>query len=288
MAVLMGLLSALCWGATDYLAGAAARGFGVLRSVFWLQAFGMAVLSPVLFTDPTLRAVMAAAPVEAWSWGLLAAVANFASTLALTKALAIGKAALVAPIATTYGAVTTLLALISGEEVGSLALTGLALCILGVPLVTPSEEVQRQPRTPRGAIHFALLASLCLGVGLWLQGLFALPRLGSLPVLWLYYVLSAGGLLLLLLSRSTSILPPSARGWAIFAMVSLLSLGGRAALALGAAMTGAVAVVTVLSTLSGGITALLGVILRGERLTRWQGLGVTAILAGVVLLRLDQ
>jgi drug/metabolite transporter (DMT)-like permease len=53
-------------------------------------------------------------------------------------------------------------------------------------------------------------------------------------------------------------------------------------------MTGAVAVVTVLSTLSGGVTALLGVILRGERLTRWQGLGVAKILAGVVLLRLGQ
>jgi drug/metabolite transporter (DMT)-like permease len=287
MAVLMGLLSALCWGATDYLAGAAARGFGVLRSVFWIQGFGMAVLSTILVADPTLRTVAAAAPVEAWGWGLLGAAANFAATLALTKALAIDKAALVAPIATTYGAVTTILALISGEDVGGLALTGLALCILGVPLVTTTGGVQHQPRTPRGALHFALLASLCFGAGLWLQGLFAVPQLGSLPTLWLFYVLSAGGLLLLLLPRSPSILPPSVRAWAILAIVSLLSLAGWAALALGA-MTGAVAVVTVLSTLSGGVTALLGVILRGERLTCWQGLGVAAILTGVVLLRLGE
>ena len=80
---------------------------------------------------------------------------------------------------------------------------------------------------------------------------------------------------------------PSARVWAILAVISMLSLAGWVALALGA-MTGAVAVVTVLSTLSGGVTALLGVLLRGERLNWWQGLGVAAILAGVVLLRLDQ
>jgi drug/metabolite transporter (DMT)-like permease len=71
------------------------------------------------------------------------------------------------------------------------------------------------------------------------------------------------------------------------AIVSLLSLAGWAALALGAT-TGAVAMVTVLSTLSGGVTALLGVILRGERLTRWQSLGVATILTGVVLLRLGE
>src|SRR5262252_1852138 len=114
MALLMGLLSALCWGTTDYLVGAAARGIGVLRSVFWIQGFGMAVLSTVLFAAP-LRTVAKVAPLGAWGWGLLAAAANFAGTVALTKALAIGKAALVAPIATTYGAVMTILALITGE-----------------------------------------------------------------------------------------------------------------------------------------------------------------------------
>src|SRR5262249_29922221 len=154
--------------------------------------------STVLFVTPNLRTVVAAAPLEAWGCGLLAAAANFAGTVALTKALAIGKAALVAPIATTYGAVTTILALISGEKVGSLALTGLVLCILGVPLVvTSAGEIQHQPRTPRESLNFALLASLCLGIGLWLQGHLAVPQLGSLPTLWLYYILSAGGLLLL-------------------------------------------------------------------------------------------
>ena len=182
---------------------------------------------------------------------------------------------------------TTVLSLVSGEEVGGAALTGLALCTLGVLLVTSTGNVQGQPRMPRTALYLALLASLCFGIGLWLQGLFALPRLGSLPTLWLFYVLSVVGLLILLLPQARSLFMPSAHAWAILAVISMLSLAGWVALALGA-MTGAVAVVTVLSTLSGGVTALLGVLLRGERLNRWQGLGVAAILAGVVLLRLDQ
>jgi uncharacterized membrane protein len=45
-----------------------------------------------------------------------------------------------------------------------------------------------------------------------------------------------------------------------------------------------VAVVTVLSTLSGGIAALLGALLLRERLAALQWLGVLTVLAGAVVL----
>jgi hypothetical protein len=74
-----------------------------------------------------------------------------------------------------------------------------------------------QPCMPCTVLYLALLASLCFGVGLWLQGLFALPRLGSLPALWLFYVLSVVGLLVLLPPQARSIFMPSAHAWAILA-----------------------------------------------------------------------
>jgi hypothetical protein len=110
---------------------------------------------------------------------------------------------------------------------------------------------------PRTALYVALLASLCFGVGLWLQGLFALPRLGSLPTLWLFYVLSVVGLLILLLPQARSLFMPSAHAWAILAVISMLSLAGWVALALGA-MTGSVARERSQHRDHGGVTALLG------------------------------
>jgi hypothetical protein len=41
----MGLLSALCWGGTDYLSGKAARELGVFKALFVSQLFGLMMLS---------------------------------------------------------------------------------------------------------------------------------------------------------------------------------------------------------------------------------------------------
>lgn len=64
---------------------------------------------------------------------------------------------------------------------------------------------------------------------------------------------------------------------------SLLNLGGFSAFSVGAS-GGSVAVVTVLSTLSGGIAALLAALLLRERLSVLQWVGVFTVLAGAVAL----
>ncbi len=286
MAILMGLAAALCWGGTDFLGGSAARQLGVRRSLFFTQSIGFLAISLLVALSPEARVLMAGASADAWLWAIAAGAANFGGMLFLLTALAHGKAAIVAPIVASLGVVTTLLSVATGETLGGWAIAGLALCILGIPCIVyapAGPDTERSSRTP---IYFALLSALSFGVGFWLQGRYAVPQLGSLPTVWLLYALNILCLTALLIAEPSQfkLPPPTLRLLIVF--IGLLSLGGFASMALGA-LTGAVSVVTVLSTLSGAVTAGLGVALRGERLGPIQWFGVIGVLCGVVLLRLE-
>jgi len=116
----MRLLSALCWGGTDYLSGKAARELGVFKALFVSQLFGLMMLSLIFFVFSI--------PFELKISGLLtAAIASFCNLLGmvfLLKALSIGKVSVVAPLVSLYGAVTTVLAIISGRQVSWIILSG--------------------------------------------------------------------------------------------------------------------------------------------------------------------
>ncbi|MDW5505847.1 DMT family transporter [Pseudomonas lundensis] len=279
----MGLAAALCWGSTDFLIGINARAVGVHRAVFFSQAIGFVILTALLLAT---AAPFFGASGSIWGLALLAACLTVAGTLALSQAFAIGKAAMVAPLVTSYGAVTTLLSWISGERLGALTLAGLAVCLLGVMLTAVSPD--RQPDRSASALPattFALLAAFCYGTGFWLQGKYTLPVLGPGISLWLGYTVGLMTLLVLNSNRRALIARPGWRQGGLLLAASLLSLGGFSAFSVGAG-GGSVAVVTVLSTLSGGIAALLGALLLRERLSGLQWLGVLTVLVGAVVLHL--
>nr|WP_232246025.1 DMT family transporter [Serratia plymuthica] len=284
MDIFMGLAAALCWGSTDFLIGINARAVGVRRAVFFSQAIGFVILTALLLTT-AIPAFAASARV--WGLALLAAGLTVGATLALSQAFAIGKAALVAPLVTSYGAVTTLLSWLGGERLGALTLAGLAVCLFGV--ILSAMEPGRQPEKSSSAwpsVAFSLVAALCYGAGFWLQGKYTLPVLGPRVSLWLGYTVGLAAVLILNTDRRALVARPTWRQGGLLLAASLLSLGGFTAFAVGAG-AGSVAVVTVLSTLSGGIAALLGALLLRERLSGPQWLGVLTVLAGAVVLHLQ-
>ncbi|CAI0841753.1 EamA-like transporter family [Serratia liquefaciens] len=255
----MGLAAALCWGSTDFLIGINARAVGVRRAVFFSQAIGFVIFSAWLWATaaPWLEA-------SASIWGL----------------------ALLAPLVTSYGAVTTLLSWLSGERLGALTLAGLAVCLLGVMLtaVSPGRQPGRS-RSTLPAVTFALIAAFCYGTGFWLQGKYTLPVLGPSLSLWLGYTVGLTALLALNTDRRALVSRPNWRQGGLLLLASLLSLAGFSAFAMGAG-SGSLAIVTVLSTLSGGIAALLGALLLRERLSALQWAGVLTVLAGALVLHM--
>ncbi|KGS79170.1 eamA-like transporter family protein [Burkholderia pseudomallei MSHR7500] len=281
MAILMGLLSALCWGSTDFLAGHAARRVGVTKSLFYSQSFGFLILTASLALHPSSLRITAID--MGFAVGILAAVCNLIAMAALLRALAIGKASVVAPIVSLYGAMTTILSLATGQSITRLAIAGLVLCIVGASLASISKAADGRTESP-ASIGFALLSAMMFGLGFWLQGAFAVKSLGVVSALWIYY-LTAVVILFATLARARNLSAPPGSIVLLILSISVFSLVGFFSLAYGST-TGHVAIVTVLSSLASGVTALLGFFVRGERPSALQWAGIATIIVGVVMLKI--
>lgn len=283
----MGLLAAVLWGATDFLVGVNARAVGIRCAVFLGQLLGFLLIGGIVATSADQLERVQSAPTSALLYGGIAALCTVLGALSLSKAFAIGKTVVVAPLVTSYGVFTTLLAWLGGDVLSVLQVFGLLVCFTGVVLASSSGSKSGgcEQTVSRSVIGFALLAAGLYGVSFWLQGKYALPLLGPVNMLALGY---ATGVIILMPEAFRLM-----RGWASIGLrtsvtlcsASLFNLGGFSAFSWGA-INGSLSVVTVISTLSGGVAAILGFVFYQERLSGFQLLGVTLVLAGAVLLHL--
>ncbi|WP_429515818.1 EamA family transporter [Pseudomonas frederiksbergensis] len=282
----MGLLAALLWGGTDFLVGLNARAVGVKRAVYFGQALGFTIMSLLLIAVPSFIFKSMAAPLTVWLIGIGAAILTVSGALALSKAFALGKASIVAPLVTSYGVVTTLLSWAGGEQINLIQLLCIALCVLGVILSSIHSD-SKIPHTTQASssITYALLAAVFYGTSFWLQGHFVLPVLGPVTMLWLAYLVGLIVLVLMVIKIKDGLKIPPLKNCMTLTGASLMNLGGFSSFAWGA-VAGSVSVVTVISTLSGGIAAILGYVFFKERLAKIQVLGVVLVLVGAFVLHL--
>jgi drug/metabolite transporter (DMT)-like permease len=287
MPIALGLAAAVLWGVGDVLARFSARGVGTLRAIYFGQFPGLALLTLWLLAVPSAHADIWQAPPMAWGAALLASPLNLLATYALTRAVSIGTLALVMPLISSYGAISALLAVASGEPLGRGTAFGLLATLCGAALAAAhrpppgTDQPRRSGFTLPAGVPWALLAAMTFGLTIWMQGALVVPHLGSVVPVWIYAVTA---ILLLacgsrLLGQSLA-LPP--RRMLLLALVTgFLTACAYAALSIGLS-TGDVAIVSVLSSLSSAVSALLGFTLLGERLARWQWGGIGLIMAGVV------
>jgi drug/metabolite transporter (DMT)-like permease len=287
--VALGLISALCWGITDLLGGPAARRVGVRHAVFATNAVGLLVLIMVLVFAQEARQKLLAASVQGIFAALAAATLLLCATVTLSTALKSGKAAIVAPIAMSYGVVTTILSMLGGEHIRGAQLIGIAICIIGVPLtgMASASDTPSDPSHHKSALSVALAvaAMLCFGASYWVQGRFAIKAIGTVGSLAINYALASCVLGVgLLLFKSRGAEPPPLRYTIVVAQASF-SLLALAAFSWGLTI-GHTSTLAVLSTLSGAVTALLGFVFRGEVLNRIQWVGVATVVLGAGVVRL--
>ena len=282
----MGLLAALLWGGTDFLVGLNARAVGVKRAVYFGQALGFSIMSLLLIAFPAFILKSISASLTVWLFGVVAAVLTVSGALALSKAFALGKASIVAPLVTSYGVVTTLLSWAGGEQISLIQLLCIALCVIGVILSSIHSD-SKIPHTTQASssIAYALLAAVFYGTSFWLQGHFVLPVLGPVTMLWLAYLVGLIVLVVIVLRIEDGLKIPPLKNCMTLTGASLMNLGGFSSFAWGA-VAGSVSVVTVISTLSGGIAAILGYVFFKERLAKLQVLGVVLVLVGAFVLHL--
>lgn len=302
--MIYGLVAAIGWGASAIAAANAARRAGTYIAVLSGQGVGVAVLVILAaFLPSSLGAIGMTTVIGLVGAGLLGLLGYLTFYRALEYGGSVG---LVSAISATYGGITTLLAVIVlGEHIGGFGAAGVVLAVAGVamasasspagaqappiavaePIVGVAPGPSRVPSLSRAGIPLALASAVTYGVGGFLLGAYS-ARAGALGSALVAHGSSVTVLLLALPflgRRKASRASASGIIWAVAAgltdVVGLLafSRGGQA---------GQVAVTAAVSSVYPAIPLLAGLVMFGERLSQRQLLGVTLIIAGLVLIGL--
>jgi drug/metabolite transporter (DMT)-like permease len=290
-AVALGLMGAFCWGSADFAARFSSRSIGAYRALFFMQFFGLILLSAYLkWTGGFSRGV--APGWQPWAMAAVAGVLNVAASLALYHAFEVGTLSIVGPVSSCYPALTVVLSLLSGEHIHLRRGIGLAVTLAGVILASTSFSSLRNTNPEAGeklsAAHLskgvgsAIAAALGFGIMFWFLGFHVLPAVGAPISVWVMRLTSIVSLGLVAAPAGKSLaLPRGMVWWALFAAGVLDT---AAFLANNAGMQlGLVSVVSVLASLYGAFTVLLAWIFLRERLEISQWFGIALIFAGIVL-----
>jgi drug/metabolite transporter (DMT)-like permease len=287
MGILLGVLTALTWGGSDFLARFATQRMGTLRTMLYMQLTGLILLTIALPWLGGWGHLADGSGWQPWAWGALAGCVNAVSTLSLYRSFEIGKMAVVAPLSASYPVLSVSLSLLSGERLSLPRAIGIACTMLGVLLVAggekpPDENDAEAVRRSGKGISWALSSAVGFGVLFWLLGTHVIPRVGAPQTVWMIRLTcTAVVTAVILLARQPIGLPRNTR------LISLgMGAGDTSAFALSnrAMEIEQVAVISVLGSLYGAVTVALAAIVLREHVSRWQWAGIAAIFSGIYLM----
>lgn len=291
MAIALGIAAAVLWGTADFLARYATREIGTYRTLLYMQAVGISVLTVWLAFDGELARVWTGQSSTLWAWVVFSGVLSTVATLGFYRSLEIGTLSIVAPVCSVYPALTLLLSIYTGEHVTRIHVVGIFVSLAGVvlaatsfaPLAPAADGSGVRPRShlTRG-VGLALMASALYGLNFWVVGYHIVTHLSASMSVWT--VRTSGALLLLLLAAPAkqSIRLPQGKTWWLIAGVGIFDAGAFLVSSIGL-HTGHVAVVTVIGSLFSAVTVFLAWIVLRERLERTQWLGIFLIFIGIIL-----
>jgi len=274
MGAMLGLLSALCYGVSDFTAGVGGRRGDPTAVAAIAQSFGLlAAIVAVLATHPQ------APSAAALGWGTLSGVGSAVGILALYWGLSAGSMSVVAPVsAVLTAALPALVGLLLGERLTPIALAGIALVVPALVLV----PLQGGPQ--RGSRWVGAVSGLVAGGGFALLFV-ALARAGTRA--GAYPLLPGQALGVVLVALVVRWRRPSRAAWRAAAVLGAVTgvLGGSANLLyLAATGHGQLAVVAVLAALYPAFTVLLARVVLRERLGLLQTVGLVVAAVAVVMI----
>ena len=279
-AVLAALASAAFYGAADFVGGLAARRAHTLSVVALAQLSGLIALALVL---PFLPASTPTA--RDWIWGAAAGITGGIGVALLYRALAMGSMAVVAPI-TAVCAVTVPVAasMALGERLGTATMSGIALAIVAIVLVSREEAPEDDAYVDRSARGRAAATAFGSGVAI---GFFFLSLAQTRAEAGMWPLVAARGLssvmfVTLAFAAHGTLRMPSRIGATVVAG-GVLDVFANV-LYLLASRYGPLSVVVTLSSLYPASTVLLARFVLGERLSRSQTVGIVCALAAVMLI----
>lgn len=268
MGVLLGALSAVFYGAADFLGGEGAKRAPAPAVVLWS---GVVSFPVVLVVAPVAGGEAAFSD---WVIGALAGTSGAFGLVSLFAGLARGRAASVAPVSAVLAGMFPVLAAVAlGERPSTLAWLGVALAI---PAVALSAAIGSSLRTE--GVVFGFAAGLGFGgyaiiIDLTAEGSRLLPLISArAATMAVVAVLALAGLWRVAGWKGVP-------GW-IVAGNGVLDVTGNIALLVGL-RTGSLALVAVAASFFPAVTVAMARLVNGERLLRRQVVGILLTLAAL-------
>lgn len=277
IAILGGLGAALAFAAATVCSARSSRLIGVGPALAFVMLVGLVV------TLPIVAAAGLPAELDRGSLGWLA-VGGIGNVLGLGleyAGLRVGKVGVVAPIASTEGAIAAVIAVVLGERIAPGVGATLAVIAAGIVLAgAAGDEGEETARSRNGqAVLFSVGAAVAFGASLYATGRVS----EELPVAWVVLPARVVGVLAVALPLAlVSRLRLTRRAAPLVVIAGCCEVAGFAAFALGARH--GIAVSAVLSSQFAALAALAAFVLFRERLVRLQLAGVAAIVVGVAVL----
>lgn len=283
MVAVLGFVSAVLFGASDFFGGLAAKRTPAIAVAGAANVVAAAIVAVV---------VVATGPVwssEAVLWGVLAGVGGAIGTASLYAVLAIGPMSVLSPtVAALYAILPAGVGIALGERLQPLGYAALVVVFVAGMLLAVTRETGGARVRPR-VLALAVVAGV--GFAVYIIAIDRAPNAsGLIPLL---VELAVGALLFVPLVLAREIRSPgSVTGPLRTRTVLLQTVGCGVLMAVGTALLviglqlGDLAVMSVLNSLYPlGTVALAMVVLR-ERLTAVQGIGIGLALAGSVTIGL--
>jgi len=282
LSIAFGLIAALCWGTSDFAAKISSERIGALRTALFLQYVGGLILVLVVAQD--IPRVWQFPTATYFTLGLGAI--NAAAAFSLFKGFEVGQLSIISPIASSYPALSTVLAvMLLNETVSQTRFAAILAILVGVVLVSVQ---RRHPKTLdrrrlAAGVAYAIVAFLALGFTFFALK-FVVGELGAYLPVFLVRLMSA------IILTGVVVLTPKARSrgnfpsyFVLIAVIGIVDTLGNITYNLGI-LGGAVSVVSTISGLFSAVTVLLAFIVLKERLVAHQTVGLLTILVGVSII----
>jgi drug/metabolite transporter (DMT)-like permease len=273
IAILGGLGAATAWAVATLCSSRSSRTIGSGSTLSLVMLVGLVVTIPFVAVEgvpPGLDAGTA-------GWLVVAGAGNVVGLALVYAALRVGKVGIVAPIASTEGAVTAVIAVAAGEQISPGAGAMLGVIVVGVLLAALSPRGSRAGSgSGSRAALLAFGAAILFGIGLYAAG-----RVSTdLPVAWILLPTRVMAVLFVAVPLAAALRLRLTRATVPLVVVAgLCEVAGLAAFTLGARH--GIAVTVVVASQYAAIAAVAAYVVFRERLTPLQVTGVAAIVVGV-------
>ncbi|MCA1982571.1 DMT family transporter [Nocardioides nematodiphilus] len=280
MAIILALVSALCYGTSDFIGGVLSARLRPWTAAFTGQFAGGTLLALLCLARGTSLSAAAV------GWGALAGLGGGIGIIYLYRGLSTGRMGVVAPLSGVLAAlVPAAVGVITGDRPSAISWLGMAAALPATWLVASSSENEgAEGSTPRAGLGEGVLDGLLAGAGFGV-GFAAVPQApasaGQWPVAVELLVAALVAVIGATLAREawlprtrTALLAVSTGVLAASALVSFVT----------ATHHGLLAVTSVIAALYPAATVVLAVVVLRERVHRTQaiGLGLCAIAVALV------